>query len=149
MAPSSNGLGRQSLKLQMQSSNLAGVTVAIVQRLVHQIVALKIRVQFPVVTLGAGRIAAIAADCKSADFGLRWFESNPAHFTFACPRWLMVPSPLRSGRRKADVHWTSCAPLRWCAATHRWFESTRKRSKVLNQKFNDKSLYFRYNECLR
>ena len=91
MAPSSNGLGRQSLKLQMQSSNLAGVTVAIVQRLVHQIVALKIRVQFPVVTPGAGRIAAIAADCKSADFGLRWFESNPAHFTFACPRWLMVP----------------------------------------------------------
>lgn len=26
-----------------------------------------------------GRIVAIAADCKSADFGLRWFESNPAH----------------------------------------------------------------------
>jgi len=22
-----------------------------------------------------------------------------------------VPSPLRSGRRKTDVHWTSCAPL--------------------------------------
>ena len=21
----------------------------------------------------------------------RWFESNPAHFMFACPRWLMVP----------------------------------------------------------
>ena len=30
--------------------------------------------------LWAGRIVAIAADCKSADFGLRWFESNPAHF---------------------------------------------------------------------
>ena len=27
-----------------------------------------------------GRIVAIAADCKSADFGLRWFESNPAHY---------------------------------------------------------------------
>ena len=35
------------LKLQMLSSNLAGVTVAIVQRLVHQIVALKIRVLSP------------------------------------------------------------------------------------------------------
>lgn len=58
------------------------------------------------------------------------------------------------------------SPLRRCAATHRWFglrstpvgaeptspgrrAPTRKRSKVLNQKFNDKSLYFRYNECLR
>ena len=47
MAPSSNGSGRQPLKLQMLSSNLAGVTVAIVQRLVHQIVALKIRVLSP------------------------------------------------------------------------------------------------------
>ena len=54
MAPSSNGLGQQPLKLQMLSSNLAGVTVAIVQRLVHQIVALKIRVQFPVVTPWVG-----------------------------------------------------------------------------------------------
>ena len=27
-----------------------------------------------------GRIVAIAADCKSAYFGIRWFESNPAHF---------------------------------------------------------------------
>ncbi len=51
MAPSSNGLGRQPLKLQMLSSNLAGVTVTIVQRLVRQIVALKIRVQLPVATL--------------------------------------------------------------------------------------------------
>ena len=91
----------------MLSSNLAGVTVAIVQRLVHQIVALKIRVLSPlrfgrrraevprtscapVVTLGAGRIAAIAADCKSADFGLRWFESNPAHFVCVSER-VMVP----------------------------------------------------------
>ena len=38
----------------MLGSNLAGVTVAIVQRLVHQIVALKIRVQFPVVTPWVG-----------------------------------------------------------------------------------------------
>lgn len=29
--------------------------------------------------LWVGRIVAIAADCKSADFGLRQFESGPAH----------------------------------------------------------------------
>ena len=28
----------------------------------------------------AGRIAAIAAGCKSADFGLRWFKHSPAQF---------------------------------------------------------------------
>ena len=32
------------------------------------------------VILWVDRIVAIAADCKSTDFGLRWFESNPAHF---------------------------------------------------------------------
>ena len=42
----------------------------------------------PVVILRVGRIAAIAADCKSADFGLRQFESGPAHCMFACPRGL-------------------------------------------------------------
>ena len=53
-APSSNGLGRQPLKLQMPSSNLAGV-------------------------IWVGRTAASAADCKSVDFGHRQFESGPAH----------------------------------------------------------------------
>ena len=53
--------------------------VAIEQWLVRQIVALHIRVRFPVVTPRVGRIVAIAADCKSADFGLRQFESGPAH----------------------------------------------------------------------
>lgn len=31
------------------------------------------------VYIWVGRIVASAADCKSADFGHRWFESNPAH----------------------------------------------------------------------
>ena len=53
--------------------------VAIEQWLVRQIVALHIRVRVPVVTPWVGRIVAIAADCKSADFGLRQFESGPAH----------------------------------------------------------------------
>ena len=57
-----------------------------------------------------GRIVAIAADCNSADFGLRWFESNPAHLCL-CVREVYGASPLRR-----------------CAETHRWFESTRKRS---------------------
>ena len=67
---------------------------------VHQIVALKILGSVSVSLrsaqsnspldclrpgghIWAGRIAAIAADCKSADHGLRWFESNPAHL-FVC-----------------------------------------------------------------
>ena len=57
---------------------------------------------------------AIAADCKSADLGLRWFESNPAHYMFACPRWVMVP--LRSTTVVAEQ--VPLAPsdlLRWCA----------------------------------
>ena len=64
--------------------------------------------------LWVGRIAAIAADCKSADLGLRWFESNPAHYMFACPRWVMVP--LRSTAVVAEQ--VPLAPsdlLRWCA----------------------------------
>ena len=35
---------------------------------------------FNLLIIWVGRIAAIAADCKSAYFGIRWFESNPAHF---------------------------------------------------------------------
>ena len=50
---------------------------------VHQIVVLKILGSIPGGHIWAGRIAAIAADCKSADHGLRWFESNPAHL-FVC-----------------------------------------------------------------
>lgn len=57
-----------------------------------------------------GRIAAIAADCKSADFGLRWFESNPVHFV--CVSELVYGATL----------------LKWCAGIlHRRFESFRKR----------------------
>ena len=42
----------------------------------------------------AGRIAAIAADCKSADFGLRWFESNSAQLCLRV-REVYGVSPLR------------------------------------------------------
>ena len=39
-------------------------------------------------------------------------------------------SPFHFGRRKADVPWTSCDLLRWCAATHRRFKSFRKRFEL-------------------
>ena len=51
MVPSNKWLVHRSFKPEMLGSIPAGTTVAVVQRLVPQIVDLKIRVRFPSVTL--------------------------------------------------------------------------------------------------
>ncbi len=57
--------------------------------------------------------------------------SSPAPSTFRLRvREVYGASPFHSGRRKADVPRTSCDLLRWRAATHRRFESFRKRSRA-------------------
>ena len=64
--PSSKRSGHGPFKAGMLGSNPAGI-------------------------IWVGRIAAIAADCKSADYGLRWFESNPAHFVCVAERLKALP----------------------------------------------------------
>ena len=79
----------------------------------------------PAGIIWVGRTAASAADCKSVDFGHRQFESGPAHL---CLRVREVEGAVSASLRSAHgVPRTPCAPLRRCAVTHRWFESTRKR----------------------
>lgn len=58
-------------------------------------------------TICGGRIAAIAADCKSAISGFRWFESIPPHHLTSWVRGLnqlFAKQPTRNGPQVRILH---------------------------------------------
>ena len=66
----------------MLGSNPTRGTVAVAQLVEQWIVVPPVAGSILVGHLWVDCIAAITAVCKTVDFGLRWFESNPTHLLF-------------------------------------------------------------------